>query len=194
MRTLLLLIALCGSFAASAQGFIIHFDTLQNGRGGGGRSVREVPGGYLVFCKQTAQTPPARTHIFIRKIGLSGEFLHETEYGDHPTAQYEMGYMDPIARDPEGLHVMAFHEGWNYGDTVYLARFDEEGVMVDRHFLYAYPAQDSIIAYIRQVRGTSDGGFVLGGGSEGSAPRAGPLWCGRMPTGIRCGPHATALR
>ncbi len=125
--------------------------------------MREVPGGYLVFCKQTAQTPPARTHIFIRKIGLAGEFLHETEYGDHPTAEYEMGYMDPIARDPEGLHVMTFHDGWNYGDTVYLARFDDEGVMVDRHFLYAYPAQDSITAYIRQVRGTSDGGFVLGG-------------------------------
>lgn len=158
-----LLLTLCGSAPACAQGFIIHCDTLQNGRAGSGLSVREVPEGYLVFCRQYAQTPPARRHIFIRKIDHAGEFLHETEYGDHPTAEYEIGAIDPVTRDQAGLHVSAFHEGWNYGDSVYLARYDDNGEMVDKHFVYAYPAEDSIFAVIRQVRPTSDGGFIMGG-------------------------------
>ena len=164
-----LLLTLCGSAPASAQGFIMHFDTLQNGRAGSGLSIREVPEGYLVFCRQYAQTSPARRHIFIRKIDHAGEFLHETEYGNHPTAEYAIGGIDPVAYDQAGILVSAFQEGRNYGDSVYLARYDDNGNMVDKHFVYAYPAEDSIFTVIHQIRSTSDGGFVMGGGYQQAA-------------------------
>ena len=56
LRNTVIIAAMAGSMVAPGQsGFIVHLDSVQAGRSGGGYSVREVDDGFLVFSAQNSQ-------------------------------------------------------------------------------------------------------------------------------------------
>ena len=60
--------------------FIMHFDSVQNGRQGSARDVEETPGGYLIGGRQTSPGPFHRGHAFFRAIDHEGNVLSDREY------------------------------------------------------------------------------------------------------------------
>jgi hypothetical protein len=164
LRTIAMMILLGGCLSASAQeGFIIHLNALQAGRSGTGISVREVPDGYLVFCRQFSHDGSFRQHAFTRLLNASGTLLGEHEYSYGDARDYDIGYIDAVADDGNGSHLAIVNEGWNYGDTTFIYRFDEAGSRTYREPMLVYPALDSVTAVVRQSRKAMDDGFVLGG-------------------------------
>lgn len=164
LRSSMMMILLGGCLPASAQeGFIVHLNELQAGRSGTGISVREVPFGYLVFCRQFSQDGTQRQHAFTRRLDANGSLLGEQEFTYGDDRDYDIGYIDAVADSPDGSYLASVDEGWGYGDTTFIYQFDVFGSRTYRAPILAYPSTDSISRAIRQSRNVSDGGYVLGG-------------------------------
>ncbi len=159
-----LLLILTGSLCAPGQdGFIVHLDSVQAGRNGSGISVREVPDGYLVFSRQLSQQFPGTPHIYVRKLGEDGQFIHQREYLVGDPRDFDIGYIDAVATRPDGTFAAGIAEGWWYPGETWLYVFDQNGDTLSRRFLMTFPPADSVIHAIRQTRSTSDGGSIFCG-------------------------------
>ncbi|MEX1132450.1 MAG: hypothetical protein WEC15_04425, partial [Flavobacteriales bacterium] len=153
-----------GCLSASAQeGFIVHYNEVQAGKNGTGGSVREVDGGYLLFCRQLSQQFPADQHVYVRRLGLTGTLLNEHEYLMGEQRDFSFGSIDPVTDELGGYIVSSVVEGYDYSGTTSLYKFDLLGDTLSRKFLVGWPASDSVTHGIRQTRRTNDGGYVLGG-------------------------------
>jgi hypothetical protein len=163
-RQVLMMILLGGCLRASAQGgFIVHFNDLQAGRSGAGISVREVPDGYLAFCHQYSHDGTGKLHVFTRRLDQEGTVQGELEYTYGDNRHYDIGYIDALADGNDGSFLASVPEGWGYGDTTFIYRFDASGNRIFRLPFLVYPAEDSVNRAIRQSRATMDDGYVLGG-------------------------------
>ncbi|MBV6405339.1 MAG: hypothetical protein GFGODING_02107 [Flavobacteriales bacterium] len=165
MRNLALIgMVWAGTTGVPAQpGFIVHFDSLQNGKGGAGESVFEVDGGYLLFTEQVSHDGSGKTHLFVRKLNALGQLVTEREYVNGDPRHYLFGYIAPVCPLDTGGFASAVLEGSDYWAETWLYRFNQQGDTTHRRLLFTYPPQDSLLHFIRQTRQTSDGGFILAG-------------------------------
>ena len=165
LRAAIVVVVLAGSVSAPGQdGFIIHLNAVQAGRSGTGSSVREVEGGYLVFCRQFSQQFPGDQHVYARKLDASGALMEEHEYLVGDQRDFSFGSLDPITSDQNGaVFVSAVVEGFDYAGATSLYTFDAFGDTLSRKFLMAWPTSDSVSHAVRQTRRTNDNGYILGG-------------------------------
>ncbi|MCC6578035.1 MAG: hypothetical protein IT228_11890, partial [Flavobacteriales bacterium] len=165
MRNLALIgIVWAGTTGVPAQpGFIVHFDSLQNGKGGNGRSIVEMDGGYLLFSHQVSPDGSGKTHLFVRKLNALGQLVAEQEHTNGDPRHYAFGYIAPVCPLDTGGFASAVLEGSDYWAETWLYRFNQQGDTTHRRLLFTYPPTDSITHFIRQTRQTSDGGFLMAG-------------------------------
>ncbi|MBK7942206.1 MAG: hypothetical protein IPJ87_10100 [Flavobacteriales bacterium] len=153
-----------GALGVPAQtGFIVHFDSLQNGKGGMGRSVFEVPDGYMLFTIQTSHDGTGKTHLFLRQLDQQGQLLSEREYHSGDPRHNLLGYIAPVYPLDTGGFGCAVLEGSDYWAESWLYRFNGNGDTTLRKLITTYPPADSITHFILQSRQTADGGFLLAG-------------------------------
>lgn len=165
MKLLVLLsLALVGSLSASGQGgFIAHLDSVQAGRNGRGTAIREVQNGFLLFTTQFSHEFPSRSHVYLRRLDENGRVTEEHHYLNGENRDFDLGFIDAVAADTNGQFVAAMAEDYSYSGETWLYRFDHIGDTLGRKFLMTFPPQDSIIHAIRQIKSTSDGGWILCG-------------------------------
>lgn len=114
---------LAGSAKAPGQnGFNVHLNALQAGRSGTGIAVREVPGGYLVFCRQFSHDGTGKQHMFTRRLNGTGALVNENEYTYGDNRHITFGYLDAVADNPDGTHTAAVTEA---GDMVIQLSFTD---------------------------------------------------------------------
>ena len=153
-----------GTLGVPAQtGFIVHFDSLQDGKGGSGRSIVEVDGGYLLFSHQVSPDGSGKTHLFVRKLNAQGLLVAEQEHTNGDPRHYAFGYIAPVCPLDTGGFASAVLEGSDYWAETWLYRFNQNGDTTDRKLITTYPPADSITHFIRQTRQTQDGGFLMAG-------------------------------
>ncbi len=167
--------------------FHITLDSLQVTGGGTGLSVREVDGGYLLFCAQISPDCSGETHLLIHKIDGAGNHLWARDYG--AGANYGFGFSDPlsaIAGDSIYSGVTRFGPGFM---DIYFTVFDLNGDSIRSTPL---AVGDTLYRSLRSVIALDEGGFMLcgwvqqpGGSSEGLLIRTGPagdtLWTRTYP-------------
>ena len=143
--------------------FNVHLDSLHAGSNGTGNSVREVPGGSLVFGWQYSADELEARHIFLRRLDPMGHVISELEYTAGDDRHYATGGMDPMATMPDGSFVVAVSEGSSFGDSTWLYRYNELGERISRQYIMSFPAADSTLHSFYDVTTLSDGGFALCG-------------------------------
>ncbi|MBK8949440.1 MAG: hypothetical protein IPM68_11445 [Flavobacteriales bacterium] len=162
--TLMSMIVLAGTLVVPAQnGFIVHLDSAQGGKPGGGLSVFETADGYLVFTQQISHDGSGKTHIFVRKLDLQGQFMHEREYSFGDPRHINLGVTSPVCRLDTGGLASVVLEGSDFWAHSYLYRFNDEGDTTERKFLFTFEPQDSVTHFLRQTRQTSNGGYCAAG-------------------------------
>ncbi len=150
-----------------AQGFIKHFDLEQNGRGGRALSVREVPGGFLLFCQQQSDDGTANDHLFTRLLDGSGTQVIEREFCVGVDREFLLGTIpfDPVATCSDGNFAAAVWTfGEDYGTGIRLFTFNENGDTVSTRSVTHYAYSDSVSLGCDQMRQCLDGGFFIVGG------------------------------
>ena len=158
------MIVLAGTMRVPAQnGFIVHLDSVQGGKPGGGLSVFETADGYLVFTQQISHDGSGKTHIFVRKLNLQGQFMHEREYSFGDPRHINLGVISPVCRLDTGGLASVVLEGSDFWAYSYLYRFNAEGDTTARKFLFTFDPQDSVTHFLRQTRQNSNGGFYAAG-------------------------------
>ena len=158
------MVVLAGTLMVPAQsGFIVHLDSVQDGKPGGGLSVFETTNGYLVFGHQISHDGSGKTHLFVRKLDQQGGFVHEREYAYGDPRHYAFGQISPVCRLDTGGFASVVLEGSDFWAHSYLYRFNEEGDTTDRKFLFTYDPTDSLTHFFHQTRQTADGGFIAAG-------------------------------
>ncbi len=164
MRYIAMMAALAVSHWARGQGgFIVHLDDVQAGRSGRAVAVRVVPSGYLVFTSQFSQDFPGQPHIYLRVLSTSGEFQMEKEYIVGDSRGFDIGYIDAVATNNDGTFSAAIAEGRDFASEKVFYRFDANGDTLEHEHIMSYPAEDSILQAIRQVKRLSDGGYAACG-------------------------------
>lgn len=153
-----------GTLVVPAQnGFIVHLDSVQGGKPGGGLSVFETADGYLVFTQQISHDGSGKTHIFVRKLDLQGQFIHEREYSFGDPRHINLGVTSPVCRLDTGGLASVVLEGSDFWAHSYLYRFNDEGDTTERKFLFTFDPQDSVTHFLRQTRENRNGGFYAAG-------------------------------
>lgn len=154
---------LAGEFLFGQDGFMIHLDTIQAGKNGSGRSIREVDDGYLLFCRRYSESLPAWQHVFVRRIGASGELLNEFEHREGEQNHFDIGYIDPISTNNDGTFSSAIAEAFYHPSQTWFYTFGQDGDTISRKFVMTFPVEDSVTHAFRQTRPTADGGHILCG-------------------------------
>lgn len=168
-------LVLAGSVVAPCQStFIVQMDPIQDGYDGYGNSVMETGQGFLVFGLQVSADGTGRTRCMVYKLGLDGSYQSHYEIGTGEPYHSSYGFFDPVARMANGGFGAALHHHNGYDSFIELARFDGQGdPLAPVTFMTTIPT-DSVLVGTRQMRQTSDGGFVFCGfrdtlGASGSA-------------------------
>jgi len=155
---------LAGPNRGQAQGFIRHFDAEQAGKPGAIFSVREVPGGYLLFCSQVSNDGTNRTRLRIRAMDEIGSQQYEQEFFTGFQRHYVSGPVDPIANRADGnfaVPIFDISEGFDIRTSLFF--MNVVGDTVATHVVLAYPIEDSVLVTPSQARPCADGGFLLCG-------------------------------
>ncbi len=158
---------------ASGQGFIRNFDLEQGGKPGAGLAIREVIGGYLLFCEQVSADGTNRTRLVTRLLSSEGVQLSSQEICSTEARHYLLGPIDALASRSDGnfsASVFDISEGFDMGTTLFT--FDTSGDTLYTHPVLRYPPLDSVVATPSQIRQCSDGGFYIVGGVEPYSPEA----------------------
>jgi hypothetical protein len=177
--------------------FNVHLDSVQAGLRGTGSSIREVEGGYFLLGWQYADEHPSPAHLFTRLLDNQGRVTSQIEHGEGDARSYRAGGVDPLASMPDGTFMAAVAEGWSFGDSTWLYRFNAVGEHFGRHFLMSYPISDSTYHYFSNATPLSDGGLALCGTLGRSTGITRPLLVRLDATGqvawVQDFPHAQHL-
>ena len=157
------LVFMAGStFAPCQNTFVVHMDAVQQGYGGSGRSVVEVPGGYLVFGHQNSNDGTGRNRCTIYQLDGVGNYLSRLELGANDDYHSNFGFFDPVCSvDSEFVGLVQRFD--LFASIVQFQRFSALGEEEQVHqVLYLDPA-DSVVVGTRQFRASMDGGYVFCG-------------------------------
>ena len=142
--------------------FMVSMDAVQQGYGGSGRSVEEVPGGFLVFGHQNSDDGTGRNRCTIYKLDATGTYQSRIELGTNDAYHSNFGLFDPICRLDSDYITLVQRFDW-YSSILELRRFNESGEEEQAHQVLELDPVDSVVIGTRQLRSTSDGGFVFCG-------------------------------
>lgn len=155
MRNLLTCLALFAGLFVHAQTFskVYHHATYL---AGSGRSVFEVPTGYLLFTREWSSDSTVGA-LFTKLIDQDGELLH---VGEFPRSRNsDPGLTDPVWANADGTYAVAIATYGAVGlDSIHLYHFDSNGDTVSTHFVSADVSQG-----VRDCVGTPDGGYLIAG-------------------------------
>ena len=162
-------IALCAmvlagsTFAPCQNTFIVQMDTVQAGYDASGRSIMETDSGYVLFGMQRSDDGTDRYRCAVYDLDPYGAYQSRYEVGSgDPTGSY-FGLFDPVSRTADGGFASAINHSNGYGYAIDIVRFDAQGEMgASTNIMFSTP-NDSIVVGTRQMRQTSDGGFVFCG-------------------------------
>ena len=126
-----MLVLLPAALSGQQTTFIMHFDSVQNGRGGRALNIEETPGGYLVCGYQTSPGPFHQFHTFLRSIDHQGHVLTDQEhwYGD-PWENFPGFYWDQLTPLDEGTYIGSIDSRTAVGTldkVTYWVRYDASG-------------------------------------------------------------------
>ncbi len=110
----------------------------------------------------------------VYKLGPDGAFQEKYELGTGENYHSNFGFHDPVAKMNSGGFASTVQHFNGYDFTIDLARFDALGNMLPPVSVMTSDPADSNLVGTRQMRQTSDGGFVYCGfrdtlGASGSA-------------------------
>lgn len=158
------LMILAGStFAPCQSTFITQLDSVQAGHGGYGRSVLETADAFLVFGGQISNDGTGLTRCGVYKLGLDGAFQSTYEIGTNEAYNSAYGFFDPVERMNGGGFAATIHHFNGVDSFVELARFDGQGIEQTPITVLTCDPLDSNLIGTRQLRQTTDGGFVFCG-------------------------------
>ena len=157
---------MAGSFTAPCQStFIVEFDSVQNGFGGTGRSIFETEEGFLLFTDTRSDDGLLEGRCGTYLLDTQGEFMSRQIYENGQSYGCAFGFFDPVAPLDTGGFIGAFSrfhaDPWLR--EIALGWFNEVGERVDSLTVLSYPVEDSVWLGSRQVRQTTDHGFIIGG-------------------------------
>ena len=154
---------LAGSMRAPCQSaFMVDMDAIQEGYVGSGRSVRAVPGGYLVFGHQNSDDGTGRNRCTIYRLDDMGTYLSHSELGTNDGYHSNFGFFDPICRIDS--HFVGLVQRFDlFASILELRRFNEAGVEELATPVMELDPTDSVVVGTRQLRATGDGGYVFCG-------------------------------
>jgi len=156
-------VVLAWSTAAPCQNtFMVSMDAVQQGYGGSGRSVEQVPGGFLVFGHQNSDDGTGRNRCTIYKLDATGTYQSRIELGTNDAYHSNFGLFDPICRLDSEYITLVQRFDW-YSSILELRRFNESGEEEQAHQVLELDPADSMIIGTRQLRATVDGGYVFCG-------------------------------
>lgn len=131
--------------------------------GGVGRSIREVPGGFLLFSGQREPVYPYLGSSYVRMLDpLDGSLIGELMYASDSLHQ-NYGYIDPVDDHPGGGFISVITEWMGYQHRLAIYRFDNNGDTLWTRELMRREQSDSIVAFARDIEVLSDGSYLLGG-------------------------------
>jgi hypothetical protein len=165
MRTVFMgLGLLAGTHDSLAQaGWLIDQDSIQQSvLSGSGRSVREVDGGYLLFCGQVSPSGSTFGHCWVRVLDAMGSTVAETEFGSDTTNQ-NYGYIDPVASMYPAGYVACLTSFYGYQNRHDLYFFSAQGDSVGSSLLWEHQTADSVIITSRSIVQCADLGYLVGG-------------------------------
>ena len=157
-----ILILAGGLRACCQEGFVVEFDSVQQYHAAGGRSVREVDWGYVLFGHQVTHDGSDRGRCMVYRLGPQGTLLSRTEWDTTAYYDYNFGFMDPVAESPEGF-VSAVSRFNGTEDMVFFYRFDANGELLTRDSILYCCTTDSVDFGIQNTRPTADGGYIMTG-------------------------------
>ena len=142
-----------GTHHAIAQGFIRHFDAEQLAKPGAAVSVREVAGGYLLFCSQVSADGTNRTRPFTRLLNAEGMQMSEQEFFAGVQRHYVPGNIDPFATCSDGSFAVAMFDisgGFDMGISLF--KFNQQGDTIATRSTMRFPPQDSMFVNVHHTR------------------------------------------
>ena len=154
---------LAGSIAPCQDTFIVQFDSVQAGHDASGRSVMETDSGLIVFAWQHSDDGTGRMRSAVYELAADGTFVSRYEIGSGDSTTSGFGNFDPVERLVDGgfISTITNHQGYSY--AIALARFNANGDLIGSTPVISSPPEDSTNIFSRQLRRTSDGGFVFCG-------------------------------
>lgn len=165
MRNLLFsFVFLTESLSALCQStFIAHMDSAQAGYPANGRSVCVSDSGLVVFGIQISDDGTGLTRCAVYKLHPDGTFKSSYEIGTGEPYYSSFGMFDPVVRRADSGFNALIQRYALYASQIELVRFDQDGSLEQGVAVMTLPAEDSMIIGIRQLRATSDGGFIFCG-------------------------------
>jgi hypothetical protein len=143
------------STIVSAQSFSTVYHNV-NYLGGSGRSVFEVPDGYLFFSVEWASDSSVGA-LYTKLIDINGSLLELHEFPR--TRNSDPGLIDPIWANADGTFTAAITSFGQAGlDSIFLYHFDAVGDTLSTHLVSAEESQG-----VRDCVGTPDGGYLIAG-------------------------------
>ena len=171
MKSLLTMVGiLAGTCIVPAQNtFFTDFGAVQES-GGRGKAIREVSDGYLIFSEQITfdSVPTYRTHLFVRKIDLNGQYLwgKDVTYGVDNDFNFGGGFAQaPLCTAPNGdfvSEVVEFNTD-SIAIKTWFYRFDQQGDTLFRKLHLQGSNSDTLFLGGYQAVPTSDSGFAICG-------------------------------
>lgn len=169
--TALLLVLSACHWACAQNTFIVHFDSIQDGRWGEVHGIEEIPGGFFLSGLQYSHDQFGQRHVFIRTIDSVGNFLTEREIWNGHNNQYWQGNFDPI--DVDGDTIVASLIRWppispipNSAIRQEFVKFDLQGDTIMTRLIADHPSSDSMALGLIQVRTLRGGGYVMVGSKQ----------------------------
>lgn len=155
MRNLLTCLALFAELFVHAQTFskVYHHATYL---AGSGRSVFEVPDGYLLFTSEWSSDSTVGA-LYTKLIDTSGALLEEHEFTR--SRSIDPGITDPIWANSNGTFTAGLTCYGQVGlDSIFLYHFDRFGDTLYTSFVSADASEG-----VRDCVGTPDGGYLIAG-------------------------------
>jgi len=155
MRLELTLSAIFIACLGQAQNFsrVYHHATYL---GGSGRSVFEVPNGYLIFTREWSSDSTVGA-LYTKLIDTSGALVGVHEFTR--TRSIDPGVVDPIWANADGTFTSAITcFGQNGLDSIFLYHFNHFGDTLHTTFVSADASEG-----VRDCVGTPDGGYLIAG-------------------------------
>jgi len=161
-RMWVLLPALAGSLLGWGQtGYVVHFDSVQNGLPGQPRGVVEVDGGFLLCGTQFSDDTTGRIHLFLRRTDLNGMVQLNNELFRNVDKTYQPESLGALVTlDSSYASITTISDPYTWETNISLLELDPDGDTIRVKDLIHFGPQDSVIAFIRQTVRTNDAGFA----------------------------------